>query len=99
MAPGVSTLLDGNPENNFLERAVTYNPGGLLDGGTPHATCTARYAWVSCDCRDRGDRSEQSAAAARGALVSTDVKASAQGRSSSSAMPSSPTPAESRSRM
>jgi len=26
------TLLDGNPENNFLERAATFNPGGLLNG-------------------------------------------------------------------
>jgi hypothetical protein len=39
--PGVATLLDGDPENNFLERAVldvdgkrakNFNPGGALDG-------------------------------------------------------------------
>src|SRR5437667_228733 len=30
--PGVATLLDGNPANNFLERAATFNPDGLLDG-------------------------------------------------------------------
>jgi hypothetical protein len=30
--PGVSTLLDGNPENNFLGRALTFNPDGLLTG-------------------------------------------------------------------
>jgi hypothetical protein len=29
---GVGTLLDGNPENNFLKRATTFNPEGKLDG-------------------------------------------------------------------
>jgi hypothetical protein len=29
---GVATLLDGNPANNFLDRAVTFNPGGALTG-------------------------------------------------------------------
>src|SRR5438046_1344645 len=29
---GVSTLLDGNPSNNFLKRALTFNPGGILTG-------------------------------------------------------------------
>jgi hypothetical protein len=28
----VSTLVDGNPSNNFLERAVTFNPNGALEG-------------------------------------------------------------------
>src|SRR6266566_3383969 len=27
---GVATLLDGDPDNNFLQRALTFNPGGLL---------------------------------------------------------------------
>jgi hypothetical protein len=31
-SPGVGTLLDGNPANNFLKRAVTFNPGGVLAG-------------------------------------------------------------------
>ncbi len=31
-SPGVGTLLDGNPANNFLKRAVTFNPGGVLTG-------------------------------------------------------------------
>ena len=31
-APGVGTLLDGDPNNNFLKRAVTFNPGGILNG-------------------------------------------------------------------
>jgi hypothetical protein len=46
--PGVSTLLDGNPENNFLQRALTYNPGGLL-AGARHCDLYGNYAWISCD--------------------------------------------------
>ena len=30
--PGVATLLDGDPDNNFLQRALTFNPNGLLKG-------------------------------------------------------------------
>jgi hypothetical protein len=30
--PGVGTLLDGNPANNFLKRALAFNPGGVLTG-------------------------------------------------------------------
>jgi hypothetical protein len=32
--PGVATLLDGNPDNNFLQRAYAYNPDGRLTGAT-----------------------------------------------------------------
>jgi len=46
--PGVSTLLDGNPQNNFLERAVTYNPDDLLKGAR-HCDMYGTYAWISCD--------------------------------------------------
>jgi hypothetical protein len=46
--PGVSTLLDGNPENNFLKRAVTYNPDGLLDGAV-NITLAGVYAYICCD--------------------------------------------------
>jgi hypothetical protein len=35
----VATLLDGNPANNFLKRAVTFNPNGVLSG--------ARHAWMA----------------------------------------------------
>ncbi len=28
----VDCLTDGNPQNNFIERVVTFNPGGALDG-------------------------------------------------------------------
>src|SRR5205807_6860143 len=31
-SPGVLTLLDGNPANNFLKRALAFNPGGVLHG-------------------------------------------------------------------
>ena len=31
-SPGVGTLLDGNPSNNFLKRGLTFNPGGILTG-------------------------------------------------------------------
>jgi hypothetical protein len=45
---GAGTLLDGNPLNNFLERALTYNPGGML-AGARHITIAGTYAYVSCD--------------------------------------------------
>ena len=31
-SPGVGTLLDGNPANNFLKRALAFNPEGKLTG-------------------------------------------------------------------
>ena len=31
-SPGVGTLLDGNPANNFLKRALAFNPNGVLTG-------------------------------------------------------------------
>jgi hypothetical protein len=30
----VATLVDGNPDNNFLKRDVTFNPDGILTGAT-----------------------------------------------------------------
>jgi hypothetical protein len=45
---GVSTLLDGNPENNFLTRAVTFNPGGILKGAV-NITIAGVYAYISCE--------------------------------------------------
>ena len=30
--PGVLTLLDGDPANNFLEAGLAFNPGGVLNG-------------------------------------------------------------------
>jgi hypothetical protein len=42
---GVGTLLDGNPANNFLERAATFNPGGVLDGAR-RITIAGTYAYI-----------------------------------------------------
>jgi hypothetical protein len=44
--PGVSTLLDGDPTNNFLERALTFNPDGLLTGAV-NLTLAGHYAYVA----------------------------------------------------
>jgi hypothetical protein len=46
--PGVATLLDGDPDNNFLQRALTFNPGGLLKGAR-HMALHGHHAFVSCD--------------------------------------------------
>jgi len=44
-SPGVGTLLDGNPANNFLKRALAFNPGGILTGA--HRIAIAgTYAYV-----------------------------------------------------
>jgi hypothetical protein len=42
---GVGTLLDGNPANNFLERAATFNPGGVLTGAR-RITIAGTYAYI-----------------------------------------------------
>jgi hypothetical protein len=48
-SPGVSTLLDGDPMNNFLRRATdAYNPGGLLNGAR-HMVLRGRYAYICCN--------------------------------------------------
>ena len=47
-SPGVSTLLDGNPSNNFLKRARTFNPGGILTGARRIAIA-GTYAYVLTD--------------------------------------------------
>lgn len=46
--PGVATLLDGDPTNNFIRRAATFNPDGLLRGAR-HMALLGHYAYVSCD--------------------------------------------------
>lgn len=43
-----ATLLDGDPRNNFLKRAVTFNPANALKGAN-HVVLAGRYAYVSCD--------------------------------------------------
>jgi len=44
----VETLSDGDPDNNFLERAVTFNPHGVLNGAVG-ITIAGNYAYISCD--------------------------------------------------
>ncbi len=43
-----ATLLDGNPLNNFLERAATFNPGGILNGAL-NLALAGHYAYIVCD--------------------------------------------------
>jgi hypothetical protein len=43
-----ATLLDGDPRNNFLKRAITYNPNGALTGAN-NITIAGNYAWLTTD--------------------------------------------------
>ncbi len=45
---GVATLLDGNPSNNFIERAATFNPDGVLTGAR-RITIAGTTAYVLTD--------------------------------------------------
>ncbi len=45
---GAATLLDGDPTNNFVERALTFNPDGLLCGARS-LTVVGHYVYVCCD--------------------------------------------------
>ncbi len=42
----VNTLADGEPRNNFLQRALTWNPNGILKGAK-HITIAGHYAYIS----------------------------------------------------
>jgi len=44
----VGTLLDGNPTNNFLKRALAFNPNGILNGAR-RITIVGTYAYMLCD--------------------------------------------------
>jgi hypothetical protein len=44
-SPGVGTLLDGNPANNFLKRALAFNPGGILTGAR-RITIAGTFAYI-----------------------------------------------------
>ena len=41
----VNTLADGEPRNNFLQRALTWNPGGILNGAR-HLTIAGHYVYI-----------------------------------------------------
>ncbi len=43
-----ATLLDGNPANNFLKRALTFNPEEVLCGANA-ITIVGTYAYICCD--------------------------------------------------
>jgi hypothetical protein len=47
-SPGVGTLLDGNPANNFLKRALAFNPNGILTGAH-RITIAGTYAYILTD--------------------------------------------------
>ena len=47
-SPGVGTLLDGNPNNNFLKRAYAFNPNGEL-AGAHYVVIVGTYAYVLCN--------------------------------------------------
>ncbi|MGB7282905.1 MAG: hypothetical protein WBE13_11635 [Candidatus Acidiferrum sp.] len=47
-SPGVGTLLDGNPSNNFLKRALAFNPNGILNGAH-RITIAGTYAYILTD--------------------------------------------------
>ena len=47
-SPGVGTLLDGDPNNNFLKRAYAFNPEGAL-AGARRVIIVGTYAYVLCD--------------------------------------------------
>jgi hypothetical protein len=42
----VNTLVDGNPQNNRLKRAVTWNPKGVLNGAR-HLTIGGHYLYIA----------------------------------------------------
>jgi hypothetical protein len=44
----VNTLSDGEPRNNFLERALTWNEQGILNGAR-HITVGGHYAYIAAD--------------------------------------------------
>jgi hypothetical protein len=44
----VNTLADGEPRNNFLKRALTWNAGGILKGAR-HATMAGSTVYVAAD--------------------------------------------------
>jgi hypothetical protein len=46
--PGVATLLDGDPTNNFIKRALAFNPEGKLKGANNIIVAGTR-AYITCD--------------------------------------------------
>ena len=47
-SPGVLPLLDGDPSNNFLRKALIFNPNGRLKGAR-RITIAGKYAYILCN--------------------------------------------------
>ena len=47
-SPGVGTLLDGDPTNNFLKRGLAFNPGGAITGAH-RITIAGTFAYILTD--------------------------------------------------
>jgi hypothetical protein len=47
-SPGVGTLLDGNPRNNFLKRSLAFNPNGVLTGAR-RIVIAGTFAYILTD--------------------------------------------------
>jgi hypothetical protein len=45
---GAATLLDGDPLNNYLKRALTWNPNGVLDGAN-NIQIAGTHAYITTD--------------------------------------------------
>ena len=73
----VNTLSDGEPRNNFLKRALTWNDDGILNGAR-HLTIGGHYVYVAADA---GlvilDLDEPLRPVVAGVVPLTDVRASA----------------------
>ena len=65
IATDVNTLVDNEPRNNFLERALTWNEGGVLDGAR-HLTIAGTYFYVAADAGPRRARHGPAAGAQAG---------------------------------
>lgn len=48
IAVDVDALTDGDPSNNFLKRAMTWNAGGVLNGAR-HITLGGHYAYIAAN--------------------------------------------------
>ncbi len=44
----INTFSDGDPRNNFIDRALTWNEGGVLNGAR-HVTIGGHYLYISTD--------------------------------------------------
>src|SRR5262249_43245254 len=44
----IHTLIDGNPSNNFLRRAATFNPDGILKGAH-YIRIGGKHAYILCE--------------------------------------------------